>query len=99
MPRANPSRGPAYVRARIPHDASGFDAILFGFSDPVWSRASGAWLAGRAARLDDRSVWEQRAGVVEDHYAVAEQAPALFWMAGDHARGLAVGRVGGRAGR
>jgi hypothetical protein len=129
-------------RRRIPHDASGFDASLFGFSGrealitqitspsrvaragqaagrasghhlpgepsgkgtpvrtgatgeacPVRSRASGAWLACHAARLDDRSVGEQRAGVVEDHHAVAEQAPALFGMAGDHARSLAVRRV------
>src|SRR5260370_11558976 len=70
-----------------------------GGARPVRSRAIGAWLAQDAARLDDRSVGEQHAGVFEDHHAVAEQAPALFWVAGDHARGLAVRRVRRRAPR
>jgi hypothetical protein len=32
-------------------------------------------------RCDHRAVWQQFSGVIEYHYAIAEQAPPLLWMA------------------
>ena len=47
------------------------------------------------ARRDHPAVRKDLAGVLEEHHAVAEQAPALLRMAGDDLRGVAVSRVGG----
>src|SRR6516165_5462013 len=38
---------------------------------------------GGPVRCDGRAVWQQFAGVLEDHNAVAEQAPALLGVADD----------------
>ena len=43
-----------------------------------------------AMRLDHPAVGQQLAGVLEDHDAVAEQAPALLRVADQHAGGLPV---------
>src|SRR5579859_6785928 len=56
-------------------------------------------MVGRAMRRDGRAVRQQLAGVIEDHYAIAEQAPALLRVA-DHGVGrLAVRCLGIRAWR
>jgi hypothetical protein len=41
-------------------------------------------------RCDHCAVWQQFSGVVEYHYAIAEQAPALLRVADYRVRGLAV---------
>ena len=56
----------------------------------------GVW-RGAAVRFDQTSVREQLAGVLEDDHAVAEQAPALLRVAGDHSSRIMVDSVGGRA--
>lgn len=51
-----------------------------------------------ALRRDDAPVREQIAGIIEADDAVAQQAPALLRVTRDDVRGVAVGRVCGRAG-
>ena len=50
----------------------------------------------RASRTDAASVRQDFAAVLEQHDAVAEEAPPLLRMAGDDGGGVAVGRVGRR---
>jgi len=50
---------------------------------------------GPAVGGDHAPVGEQLAGVLEDDDAVAEQAPALFWKAGQSPRGVAIHRFSG----
>jgi hypothetical protein len=50
-------------------------------------------------RLYDGSVRKQRPGVLEQDDAVAQQAPALLRVTGNHPGGVAIRRAGGRARR
>jgi hypothetical protein len=50
-------------------------------------------------RLYDGSVWKQRPGVLEQDDAIAQQAPALLGVTGNHPSGLAIRRADGRARR
>jgi hypothetical protein len=48
-------------------------------------------------RRNDSTVRQQLAGVLEDNHSVAEQAPALFRVADQYARGLPIDPFGRRA--
>src|ERR1700755_1780177 len=54
---------------------------------------------GGPVRCDGLAVWQQFAGVLEDHDAVAEQAPALLGVADDGVRRFAVRIRRSRTGR
>ena len=58
---------------------------------------SGCDVVGGAVRVDDAAVGQQLAGVLEEHDAVAQQAPALLRVAGDGVGGLPVGSLRWRA--
>lgn len=53
--------------------------------------------ARRTVRLDDAPVRQDLAGVLEDDDTVAQQAPALARMRGDHVSCVVVGSARGRA--
>jgi hypothetical protein len=50
-----------------------------------------------AVRLDDAAVGEQLAGVIEDDYTIAEEAPALLRHRDHDAGRVSVGVLGGGA--
>ena len=52
---------------------------------------------GRAVRVDHSAVGEKFTRVVEEQYAVAQQAPSLLGVKRNGVRGVPVGSLGGRA--
>jgi len=65
---------------------------------PRPARAGGYRRVGRPVRRYALAIGEQRAGVLEQHDAVAEQAPALSGMGRHDVGRLAIGCARGRAG-
>src|SRR5262245_63905158 len=59
-------------------------------------RPGGRAGAGRRGK-NGPAVGQQRPAVVEDHHAVAQQAPALLWMAGPDPGAAAIMGQGSRA--
>ena len=54
-------------------------------------------MVGRTVRGDHATVVQQLTSVLEEHDAVAQQAPALLRVAGNGVRGFPVKGVRGRA--
>ena len=48
---------------------------------------------GRTVRRDAMAVRKQFAGVVEEQYSVAQQAPTLFWVRGHDPGRIVVGSL------
>ena len=57
-------------------------------------RSGGHVVVGGTVRVDDLAVGQQLTGVLEEHHAVAQQAPALLRVAGEGVGGLPVGSLG-----